>query len=174
VLKNCRPDVHPPWSGRAKPYMEITCSGRATVRTSVSHRPDPSLKQERFQRNFQKILSHSCPSGWLRFTVRTTSVHITTVAHSAPHPINRGPWALRTARINRPDAYLRKARIAIQNEPSGHLTAVVRTREACYGNYLQRTCVRPDDRAISSGRCSYTGKISRRKFRKILSHSCPS
>jgi len=36
--------------------------------------------------------------------------------------------------INRPDdvvyrldAYLRKARIAVQNEPSGHLTAVVRT-----------------------------------------------
>jgi hypothetical protein len=29
--------------------------------------------------------------------------------------------------VSRPDAYLRKARIAIQNEPSGHLTAVVRT-----------------------------------------------
>jgi len=29
--------------------------------------------------------------------------------------------------IYRPDAYLRKARIAVQNEPSGHLTAVVRT-----------------------------------------------
>jgi len=42
------------------------------------------------------------------------------------------------------------------------------------GNYLQWTCVRPDDRAIPSGRCSYIGKISPRKFRKILSHSCPS
>jgi hypothetical protein len=29
--------------------------------------------------------------------------------------------------VYRPDAYLRKARIAVQNEPSGHLTAVVRT-----------------------------------------------
>jgi hypothetical protein len=29
--------------------------------------------------------------------------------------------------VSRPDAYLRKARIAVQNEPSGHLTAVVRT-----------------------------------------------
>jgi hypothetical protein len=28
---------------------------------------------------------------------------------------------------DRPDAYLRKARIAVQNEPSRHLTAVVRT-----------------------------------------------
>jgi hypothetical protein len=29
--------------------------------------------------------------------------------------------------VSHPDAYLRKARIAVQNEPSGHLTAVVRT-----------------------------------------------
>jgi hypothetical protein len=29
--------------------------------------------------------------------------------------------------VYRPDAYLRKARVAVQNEPSGHLTAVVRT-----------------------------------------------
>jgi hypothetical protein len=29
--------------------------------------------------------------------------------------------------VSRQDAYLRKARIAVQNEPSGHLTAVVRT-----------------------------------------------
>jgi hypothetical protein len=35
MLKINRPDGHPPWSGRAKPYMEITCSGRATVRTTL-------------------------------------------------------------------------------------------------------------------------------------------
>jgi hypothetical protein len=92
VLKNCRPDVHPPWSGRAKPYMEITCNGRATVRTSVSHRPDAGLKQERF---LAKFLENPVA----QLSVRTASVHITAVAHSAPQPINRGPWALRTARI---------------------------------------------------------------------------
>jgi hypothetical protein len=54
MLKNCRPDVHPPWSGRAKPYMEITCSGRATVRTLVSHRPDAALKQESFSVKFSE------------------------------------------------------------------------------------------------------------------------
>jgi hypothetical protein len=48
VLKFNRPDAHPQWSGRAKPYMEITCSGCATVRMTVSHRPDAALKQERF------------------------------------------------------------------------------------------------------------------------------
>jgi hypothetical protein len=33
--------------------------------------------------------------------------------------------------VTRPDAYLRKARIAVQNEPSRHLTAVVRTLVHC-------------------------------------------
>jgi hypothetical protein len=92
MLKNCRPDVHPPWSGRAKPYMEITCSGRVTVRTSVSHRSDAALKQERFTAKFSENLV-------AQLSVWTTSVHITAVAHSAPQPINRGPWALRTAKI---------------------------------------------------------------------------
>jgi hypothetical protein len=84
VLKTCCLDVHPPWSGRVKPYMEITCSGRATVQTSVSHRPEAALKHERFS---AKCLEN--PVGQL--SVRTESVHITAVAHSAPQPINRGP-----------------------------------------------------------------------------------
>jgi hypothetical protein len=92
VLKNCRPDVHAPWSGRAKPYKEITCSRRATVQTSVSHRPDAALKQERFSVKFSE-------NPVAQLFVRMVSVHITAVAHSTPHPINRGPWALRTARI---------------------------------------------------------------------------
>jgi hypothetical protein len=73
---------------------DVQPSGRQclTVRTRLLNRKD-------FQWNFQKILSHSCPSGRFRFIVRTASVHITAVAHSAPQPINRGPWALRTARI---------------------------------------------------------------------------
>jgi hypothetical protein len=99
VLKINRSDCHPPWSERAKSYMEITCSGRATVRTTVPHRPNAALKQERFSAKISEILSHSCPSGRLRFTVWTASIHITTVPHLNPQPINRGPWALRTARI---------------------------------------------------------------------------
>jgi hypothetical protein len=95
---NC-PDGHPPCSGCAKPYMEITCSGRATVRTTVPHRPNAALKQERFSAKISKILSHSCLSGQLRFTVQTAFVIIIAVAHLNPQPINRGPWALRIARI---------------------------------------------------------------------------
>jgi hypothetical protein len=57
------------------------------------------LNKKDFQQNFQKILSHSCPSRRLKFTIQTASVHIIAVVHSTPLPINRGPWALRTARI---------------------------------------------------------------------------
>jgi hypothetical protein len=94
-----RPDDHLSWSGRAKALLEITWSGRATVRTTVPHCSDAALKQERFSLKISEILSHSCPSRRLRFTVRMESVHITIVAYLNPQPINRGPWALRTARI---------------------------------------------------------------------------
>jgi hypothetical protein len=99
VLKINRPDVHPPRSGRAKPYIKITCSGLATVRTTMPHRPNAALKQERFSAKISEILSHSCPSGRPMTTVRTASVLITAVAHLNPQPINRGLLALRTGRI---------------------------------------------------------------------------
>jgi hypothetical protein len=74
--------------------IRLQPSGRQclTVQMRILNRKD-------FQQNFQKILSHICPSRRLRFTIRTASVHITVVAHSAPQPISRGPWTLRTARI---------------------------------------------------------------------------
>jgi hypothetical protein len=56
MLKINRPDGHTPWSGRAKPYMEITCSGRATVRMTVPHCPEVALKQERISAKISKIL----------------------------------------------------------------------------------------------------------------------
>jgi hypothetical protein len=56
VLKINRPDGHPPWSGCAKPYMEITCSGRVTVRTTVPYLTDSALKQERFSAKILEIL----------------------------------------------------------------------------------------------------------------------
>jgi hypothetical protein len=99
VLKINRPDGHPPWSGHVKPYMKITCSGRATVRTTVPHRPNAALKQERFLVKISKFWSYSCPFGRPMSIVRMTPVFIKAVAHLNPQPINRGPWALRTARI---------------------------------------------------------------------------
>jgi hypothetical protein len=53
-----------PWSGCAKPYMEITCSGRATVWTTVSHCPDDSVSLSRrgsqTRKIFSEILEKSC------------------------------------------------------------------------------------------------------------------
>jgi hypothetical protein len=43
VLKFSRPDSPAPWSGCAKPIMEITCSGRASVRTIKPFRPENVL-----------------------------------------------------------------------------------------------------------------------------------
>jgi hypothetical protein len=93
-------DVSPLWFGRVKPVMEITCSWRASVRTIEPSRLDDVLIQERFLRGiFEKILSHSCPSGRSWPTVRTAPRQIFPDAHSDPQIINRGPWALRAARI---------------------------------------------------------------------------
>jgi hypothetical protein len=68
MLKFSHQDVHPPWSGRVKPYMEITCSGRATVRTSVSHRSNGALKQEKFSAKFPE-------NPVTQLSVRTAQVH---------------------------------------------------------------------------------------------------
>jgi hypothetical protein len=78
---------------------EVTCSGRATIRTIVPHRPDAALKQERFLTKILEFWLHSCPFGRPMSTFRTTRIFIKAVTHLNPQPINRGPWALRTARI---------------------------------------------------------------------------
>jgi len=76
-----RPDTHPPCPNARILYMEITCSGRATVRTTVHHRPDVALKQERFLEKFSEFRSHSCLSGRPMTTVRTAPSFIKPDAH---------------------------------------------------------------------------------------------
>jgi hypothetical protein len=85
------PGGHPPGSDAQSLYKEITCNGRATVRTSVPHRPDAALKRERSSAKFSKFRSHSCPSGRPMTTVQTAPSFIKPDAHLIPHPINRGP-----------------------------------------------------------------------------------
>jgi hypothetical protein len=79
--------------------MKITCSECETVRMTVPHRPVATLKQEIFSAKITEILV-------AQLSVRMVHVHRqygTRVFHSSrpfePQPINRGPWALRTARI---------------------------------------------------------------------------
>jgi hypothetical protein len=69
-------------------YLQRTCD-----------RPDAALKQERFSTKISKILV-------AQLSVRTIHVHRTDGARIfycshpfEPQPINKGPWALRTARI---------------------------------------------------------------------------
>jgi hypothetical protein len=56
------PDAHPPGPDARNLYMEITSSGRATVRMTEHHRPDAALKQERSSAKFLEFQSHSCLS----------------------------------------------------------------------------------------------------------------
>jgi hypothetical protein len=99
MLKISRLNVHPPWSGRVKPYMEITCSGRATVRTTMPHRPDAALKQERFSVKILEFLVTQL-SVWMAHVHRPDGTRIFYSSRPfEPQPINRGPWALRTVRI---------------------------------------------------------------------------
>jgi hypothetical protein len=100
VLKFSRPNAPTPWSERAKPVMEITLQ-RTCVRLDDRATPSGrcSYTGKIFPQKFWKILSHSCPSERLWSTIRTAHRLILPDAHSDPQIINRGPWALRAARI---------------------------------------------------------------------------
>jgi hypothetical protein len=87
------PDVHPLSPDTRSLYKEITCSGRATVWTTVPHHPDVGLKQERSLAKFSEFRSHSCPSGRPMTTFRMAPSFIKTDAHLSPQPINRGSCA---------------------------------------------------------------------------------
>jgi len=85
------PDDHPPGPDARSLYMEITCSGHATVRTTMPHHPDAALKQERFSAKFLEFRSHSCPSGRPMTTIRMGPSFIKSDAHLNSQSINRGP-----------------------------------------------------------------------------------
>jgi len=60
-----------------EPYKEITCRGRASVRTMPLNRKD-------FPANFSENLV-------AQLSVQTVPKYILSDAHLSPHPINRGP-----------------------------------------------------------------------------------
>jgi len=64
----------------------------------------------------------------------------------------------------RSDALIHKASIAIQIQTSGRQSSWFGRAKPLYGNYLQRTFNRPDNRETPSGCGSQTGKI----FSEIL------
>jgi hypothetical protein len=111
-----RPDISPSWSGRTR-IRYGNCVLKFSRPDAPAHGPDaqsliwklltadvrPSGRCSYTGKispwKFRKILSHSCPSGRFLSTVQTAPRHILPDAHSDPQPINRGPWALRAARI---------------------------------------------------------------------------
>jgi hypothetical protein len=63
-----------------------------------------------------------------------------------------------------PDARVSNMEIACIDQPSRRPSSWSGRAKPLYGNYLQRTCDRPDDNATPSERASQTGKI----FSKIF------
>jgi hypothetical protein len=59
-------------------------------------------------------------------------------------------------------------KLRVEDQPSGWPSPLVRMRKALYGNYLQRTCDRPDDSASLSRRGSLTGKIFSENLRNFV------
>jgi hypothetical protein len=85
------PDDHQHGPDARSLFMEITCSGRATVRTTGHHRLDAALKQERSSAKFSKFWSHSCPAGRPMTTRPPGPNFIKPDAHLNCQPINKGP-----------------------------------------------------------------------------------
>jgi len=101
-------------------------SFRPDIRQTSIICPDDVLLPSGHLHRIEKLLGQLAPSGRFSSTSGRLSV------------LKRFTDSFQVSRkgrsINRPDdvvsrldAYLRKARITVQNEPSGHLTAVVRT-----------------------------------------------
>jgi hypothetical protein len=90
------------------------------------HHPDDVFLPSRHLHRIEKLLCQLAPSGRFSSTSGpllvlerfTDSFQVSRKGRSINRPDDV---------VSRPDAYLRKARITVQNEPSGHLTAVVRT-----------------------------------------------
>jgi hypothetical protein len=109
-------------SGRPSVYCSIRpedVSFRPDIRqTSIICSDDVFLPSGHLHR-IEKLLCQLASSGRLLVLERfTDSFQVSRKGRSINHPDDV---------VSRPEAYLRKARIAVQNEPSGHLTAVVRT-----------------------------------------------
>jgi hypothetical protein len=98
-------------------------SGRQTVQHHPSGRCASSVRTIHC---IEKLLCQLAPSGRFSSTSGRLSV-LERFTNSFQVPRKGRSINRLDDVVYRPDAYLRKARIAVQNEPSGHLTTVVRT-----------------------------------------------
>jgi len=109
-------------SGRPSVY----CSIHPDIRQTSIICPDDVFLPSGHLHRIEKLLCQLAPSG--RFSSTSGRLSVLERFTDSFQVSRKGRSINRLDDVvSRPDAYLRKARIAIQNEPSGHLTAVVRT-----------------------------------------------
>jgi hypothetical protein len=116
-------------SGRPSVYCSIRpddVSFRPDIRqTSIICSDDVFLPSGHLHR-IEKLMCQLAPSG--RFSSTSGRLSILQRFTNSFQVSRKGRSINRSEDVvSRPDAYLHKARIAVQNEPSGHLTVVVRT-----------------------------------------------
>jgi hypothetical protein len=119
-----RPDTH----------LSTALSGRCVIpsgRQTVQHLPSGlRASSVRTLHCIEKLLCQLAPSGRFSNTSGRLSV-LEQFTDSFQVPRKGRSINSPDDVVYRPDAYLRKARIAVQNESSGHLTAMVRTLVHC-------------------------------------------
>jgi hypothetical protein len=116
-------------SGRHSVHCSIRpddVSFRPDIRQTSIICPNDVLLPSRHLHRIEKLLSQFAPSGRFSSTSRRLSV---LERFTDSFQVSRKERSINRPDdvVSRPDAYLCKARIAVQNESSGHLTAVVRT-----------------------------------------------
>jgi hypothetical protein len=116
-------------SGRPSVYCSVRpddVSFRPDIRQTSIICPDDVLLLSGHLHRIEKLLCQLSPSGRFSSTSGCLSV-LERFTNSFQVSRKERSINLSDDVVSRQDAYLRKARIAVQNEPSGHLTAVVRT-----------------------------------------------
>jgi hypothetical protein len=118
---------HP--SGRPSVYCSIRpddVSLCPDIRQTSINCPEDVLLPSGHLHRIEKLLCKLAPSGRFSSTSGRLSV-LERITDS--FQVSRKERSIKRSDdvVSRPDAYLRKARIAVQNEPFGHLTVVVRT-----------------------------------------------
>jgi hypothetical protein len=116
-------------SGHPSVYCSIRpddVSFRPDIRQTSIISPDDVLLPSGHLHRIEKLLCQLSPSG--RFS-STSGRLLVLERFTDSFQVPRKGRSINSPDdvVSRPDAYLRKARIAVQNGPSGHLTAVVRT-----------------------------------------------
>jgi hypothetical protein len=143
-------------------YVEKLRTALACIRPDVSaSRPNDTQCSTKLQDLFPKQ-----KYGKIAATIWTTWIPIQT--HLSIRQVSQFKSKRLDASQHGPDARASDMEIACIISTVRTTISWSRRAKPLYGNYLQRTCHRPDDRATPSGRSSQTGKIFNEIFRILV------